>query len=595
MRKVWPILIAIILTITVIPIIIDIVPPAEAPTIYVDDDNTGPEDGSQANPWNTIQEAVDAAQPGDTVFVSNGTYYEDVYIDKTINLTGISRDNTTINASNIGIFVENADYVNITGFPIENGSSAGIRLMPSNDSLISNNRVERNNYGIQTFYSNHTTIKDNIASNNSDYYGIYIFQSTNITVNNNYCRNNNAAGIWIQSSFDSIINGNNCSYNSHGIYLSTGNYNNQIFDNFVSYNNGVGTTESGIFIGSSENNMFFNNTSLNDKYGLTMAYGPTFLNKIVNSTILLSTEYDILVRLGSQGSILNTTFNKTKVKFLDTTASLTVQWYLHVKVIDYLSNPVVNAKVRIEDNSNGSFNKTLFTDLSGYVRWVAITEYFEQDTTGDNFGEKTLFTPHRIIAWNDTLVGYARPPMNESKIVIVILNNGTLIDLKSGWNLISLPRVQSDTNLKIVLQSIEGRYDAVQWYNITDTNDHWKHFHILKPSNLNDLKKINHTMGFWLHITDPQGTTLVVIGDKLIANHSIIINPGWNLVGYPSLIIRTRDAALNNINFSTEVDSIWTYNATTQTWKEIEITDSIELGKGYWMHSKVTKVWDVPL
>ncbi len=256
---------------------------------------------------------------------------------------------------------------------------------------------------------------------------------------------------------------------------------------------------------------------------------------------------------------------------------------------------MVNAKVKIEDNSNGSFNKILITDLSGFVRWVVITEYFEKDTTGDNFGEKTLFTPHRIIAWNDTLVGYTNPFMNESKIVIVILNNGTLINLKPSWNLISLPRIQSDTNLQFVLQSIEGQYVAVQCYNITDTNDNWKHYHIAKPPNLNDLSKINHTVGFWLHITDPQGATLVVFGDELVANQSITIYPGWNLVGYPSLINRTLDAALNNINFSTDVDSIWTYNATTQKWKEIGIIDYIELGKGYWIHSKVTKVWDVPL
>ena len=49
------------------------------------------------------------------------------------------------------------------------------------------------------------------------------------------------------------------------------------------------------------------------------------------------------------------------------------------------------------------------------------------------------------------------------------------------------------------------------------------------------------------------------------------------------------------IVFDQDVDAIWTFNAATQTWQEIGPTDYFELGKGYWIHSKVTKAWDVPL
>ncbi len=220
-----------------------------------------------------------------------------------------------------------------------------------------------------------------------------------------------------------------------------------------------------------------------------------------------------------------------------------------------------------------------------------MTEYIEQKSG------KTYYTPHRINAWNDTLVGYAYPEpiMNKSKTVTIILYNGTFLELGRGWNLISLPRIQSNTNLQTVLQSIEGQFDAVQWYNVTDSNDPWKHHHILKPSNLNDLDKINHTMGLWIHITDPGGTTLVVFGDVLTSTQNITLYPGWNLVGYPSLSIKNRTEALNNINFSNDLDAIWTYNATTQKWKEINASDNFEVGRGYWIHAKVTKTWIVPL
>ncbi len=54
----------------------------QAGTIYVDqNNNTGVEDGTIDNPFNTIQEGIDAANFGDTVEVQPGTYTGDLTID----------------------------------------------------------------------------------------------------------------------------------------------------------------------------------------------------------------------------------------------------------------------------------------------------------------------------------------------------------------------------------------------------------------------------------------------------------------------------------------------------------------------------------
>ncbi|UCE38686.1 MAG: DUF11 domain-containing protein, partial [Thermoplasmata archaeon] len=166
--------------------------------------------------------------------------------------------------------------------------------------------------------------------------------------------------------------------------------------------------------------------------------------------------------------------------------------------------------------------------------------------------------------------------------------------LKQGWNLISIPLIQSDTNIDEALSSIAGLYDIVQWYDRMDTNDHWKHNKVGKPFG-NDLFELDESKGFWIHITPPGETLFPYKGTQPTVDQTISLYPGWNMVGYPSLTSYDRTVGLNNLTFDTHVDAIWTYNSTTQKWKELSPTDYFELGRGYYIHAKSECEWVVPL
>jgi hypothetical protein len=187
---------------------------------------------------------------------------------------------------------------------------------------------------------------------------------------------------------------------------------------------------------------------------------------------------------------------------------------------------------------------------------------------------------------------------NGSSPQVMVTLNGTsqfYIHLEPGYNLISIPYIQSNEDLGSILLSISGDYDTIEWYNISDQQDPWKTNNTLRPAVLDDLHTLNHGIGFWINITNSQGANLIPAGIKPSVSSQILLKPGWNLVGYPSLSNKNRTNALGNINFGTDVDSIWTYDASTGKWKEISDTDYFELGRGYWIHSKVQKNWIVPL
>jgi hypothetical protein len=81
--------------------------------------------GSGPGNYTTIQSAVDAASPDDTIFVYNGIYFENVQINKSINLIGENIDNTIIDGGGVSdcIFMNGytAYMVNISNFSLRDG------------------------------------------------------------------------------------------------------------------------------------------------------------------------------------------------------------------------------------------------------------------------------------------------------------------------------------------------------------------------------------------------------------------------------------------------------------------------------------------
>jgi hypothetical protein len=170
----------------------------------------------------------------------------------------------------------------------------------------------------------------------------------------------------------------------------------------------------------------------------------------------------------------------------------------------------------------------------------------------------------------------------------------TSIDLEEGYNLVSIPNIQIDPNLDSVFDSISGEYDAIQYYQANDFSDPWKHWKDTKMDHMNDLDIIENYMGFWIRVTTPGGTTFLCNGTQPSADEYVDLYVGWNMVGYPSMTTRDRNAALNNLVWNVDVDSVWTYDAVLDQWIELGPSDNFEPGRGYIIHSLFDNTWTVP-
>jgi len=169
---------------------------SEPATWTVDDD--GPAD------FSSIQEAINAASQGDTIYVYNGTYHEQVAVNKSVSLIGENKYNTIIDGSGVETVVPIiASNITLRGFTIQNGGD-----------------------GIYTDLSDNHNISYNIITNNSRGINAYVVYSG---ISNNDIFSNEVGIVLTGWSMGNTISDNNVSNNEVGIRLS--NFGSNIFRN----------------------------------------------------------------------------------------------------------------------------------------------------------------------------------------------------------------------------------------------------------------------------------------------------------------------------------------------------------------------------
>jgi len=240
--------------------------------------------GIGPNNYTSIQDAIDNSSDGNTVFVfdDSSPYYENLDMNKSINLIGENRE-TTIIDSGINKIVLNItkNFLNFSGFTLTNNASYwlgyyGIYLR-SDCNHIFNNIINLSD-GIGIFLnSNNNVISSNIISNS--FTGILLHNCCNNTVSGNIISKNNW-GIELGLSTDNIISGNTISSSVwRGVSLHGWSHKNIITKNIIISNNW-----SGISLILCNQNIISNNNIENNENSIGLL--DSHFNKIKNNNII---------------------------------------------------------------------------------------------------------------------------------------------------------------------------------------------------------------------------------------------------------------------------------------------------------------------
>lgn len=271
---------------------------------YVSKDGNDNNNGTEINPWLTIQKAADTLVAGDTVYIKAGTYNECVLIKNSgtpnnyITFTHYQTDAVILNKScgigisnadwSAGFWIKNKSWIKIIGFMLIDCYS-GVHADTASNIIITNNYIQnpiQSAIKIGWGYSSNITIEKNlvIRTNGTAWQEmISVSNGHNVEVKNNYVmQNNKGEGIdFKDGTSDSSIH-HNLVENTYavGIYIdsysSIPSSNIDVYGNIV-HDAGFGAATGAYIMGNeygelTTNVKFFNNIAYNSYIGFGLGY-----------------------------------------------------------------------------------------------------------------------------------------------------------------------------------------------------------------------------------------------------------------------------------------------------------------------------------
>ncbi|MDH5690301.1 MAG: right-handed parallel beta-helix repeat-containing protein [Candidatus Bathyarchaeota archaeon] len=378
----------------------------------------------------TIQEAITYANPGDTVFVSNGTYYEHVVLNKELSLIGENKDTTVIDGNGRGTVVHmTANHITIRGFTIQNGWTYGIHIDHCEGHTIIGNVIRGNRLqGIILYSSGGNTFRDNNITGSDHNFGVVgsslphyvndvdtsnivdgkpihylvnqhnqqiiadagyvgIINSTNVRAKNLFLGNNyqGLLSVCMTNSFIQNVTVKNCNY---GIELHHSS-NNTIYNNTLMKNH-VGINLQRLYFTSerSNDNIIYGNNMTDNRYGIFLSYSDN--NVVYDNAISLSHWNGIEIDWACYNKIYSNSISSSR--------------WDGIEVLYYSSFNTIH--------HNNFFNNTYqaFEDETSYNRWDNggegnyWSDYEGNDSDSDAIGDEA-YNFHRNKRDNYPLMG----------------------------------------------------------------------------------------------------------------------------------------------------------------------------------------------
>ncbi len=254
-RKVWTAALLFVLVAAMFVVMLPMNVGAEPTAVWVDDDYTSSTPGWGVDHFDKIQDGIDAVASGGTVNVKIGTYYESLYIGKSLTLDGEDRDTTVVQ----GPGYTTNDFRYATGCTLQDMSFKtyfyGLWVYKSSSIVIVNARFSDMNYlGVYSYYSSNVEIKnsifeetsislyqstgcivsDNDVYDTTNFLGIGLSYSTNNLISDNEISNCGSMGIRSYRSDSNTLDGNtisDCDFGIHLYYAKSNTLTNNVLTN----------------------------------------------------------------------------------------------------------------------------------------------------------------------------------------------------------------------------------------------------------------------------------------------------------------------------------------------------------------------------
>ena len=318
--------------------------------------------GSEEKPFNTLNDALNVAQDGNTIMITSGEYKgnnnTNLTINKNLNFIKYGDGEAIFDAQGLSkIWTVNASSINITGLTFKNGKAKGssdfynrggaldfeYRISNSNINATFINNTATSQGGAIFFYDDvfNVNISGLYVNNNADESGVIFFNKAvnNLILSGNYENNTGKYGIiWINGEL------NNCQI--------SGNYN----------NNMAIMTGAALFYLNKLNNVSISGNYINNDGDLLFSISDLDLNSIVKDAIFINNN-NLIYAGGNNITVINSWFGNNATNYNKTPDAGAVNmdnWLF----LNATANPT---ELNVSETSTIAFKLSSYNSTSGEI------------------------------------------------------------------------------------------------------------------------------------------------------------------------------------------------------------------------------------